>query len=104
MSIWTTHNDIDILNLAGARHGDYILVKTGNKVLTKFQMPYVPRGEKFRIRILLPQEAIRTAPMRVTLTDKSVVTDGPHAVWLRPPTVRYPEAPKKKDTSSSSTS
>ena len=46
MSIWTTHNDIDILNLAGARHGDYILVKTGNKVLTKFQMPYVPRGEK----------------------------------------------------------
>lgn len=98
--LYTIYEEVDVLNKAGVPHGDYIMVKSAKGYRVKIQMPPVPKGEFFRIRIPLEDPVLKTRPCRVVLNEDLKLTDGltngAFAVWLSTPTVDPPRTPTKK--------
>ncbi len=94
--MFTIYEEVDILNVDGVTPGDEIVIKSGKGTMVKMSMPHLLKGECFRIRIPLVDPVVKTAPTRIRLEKNSMITSGPSACWLRPPTVKSPHAPKKK--------
>ena len=94
--LFTIYEEVDIANRAGVPRGDYIMIKSGRGNVVKIQMPAVPKGEVFRIRIPLVDPVIKRLPDRVVLSEDSALTSGPSAVWMKAPLVQAPRTPTKK--------
>ena len=92
--LFTCFETVEIRNDAGVPPGDMLLVRSKKGKIVPVQMPYVLKGERFKIRIPLDDFIVNGNPTRIILRADSRLTNTSSVMWARRPKVSKPAAPK----------
>ena len=92
--LFTCFETVEIRNDAGVPPGDMLLVRSKKGKIVPVQMPYILKGEKFKIRIPLDDFIVNGNPTRIILRADSRLTKSSSVMWARRPKVSKPAAPK----------